>query len=186
MSQAHRLFFAVCPDADARAHMLSARAQLCDTHGLRGRFVAPERLHVTLHWLSDHPELPVELLQRALSAGASVNAASFDVVFDRAECLRERGDLVVLSSSRGTGSLRRFQRALAAAMTDAGIGRHVRSGFKPHVSLIYESAGIERQPVVPVHWKVNEFVLIDSVVGKSEYRVLGRWTLPERQSGFDW
>jgi 2'-5' RNA ligase len=186
MSQVQRLFFAVRPDANAQAEMSSVGSQLRREHRLTGDAVAGDRLHVTLHWLQDHVELPSDLVERALVAGTSVDAAPFDVVFDRAECIGSGGGLVVLTASRGTGSLQRFQRALAGAMTDAGIGRYVRSSFKPHVSLLYGNRRIDRQTVPPIRWTVNELVLIHSVVGESRHIVLGRWPLQTRQLDLGW
>jgi 2'-5' RNA ligase len=186
MSAIHRLFYAVRPDLGAQAEMSSSGAQLCKALGIVGHTVANDRLHVTLHWLRDHAELPADLVERALVAGASVEAAPFDVVFDRAECLGSEGGLVALTASRGTGSLQRFQRALAGAMADAGIGRYVRSSFRPHVSLVYGDRQIERQAIAPIRWTVNELVLIHSVVGQSRHIVLGRWPLQTRQLDFGW
>jgi 2'-5' RNA ligase len=186
MSQVQRLFFAVRPDVSAQAEMSSVGSQLCREHGLTGDAVAGDRLHVTLHWLQDHVELPSDLVERALVAGASVDAAPFDVVFDRAECIGSGGGLVVLTASRGTGSLQRFQRALAGAMADAGKVRYVRAGFRPHASLIYGDRQIDRQTVSPIRWTVNELVLIHSVVGRSRHIVLGRWPLQTRQLDRGW
>ena len=186
MSGVQRLFFAIRPDADAQQRMASLGSQLCDEHGLKPRPVAMERLHVTLHWLRDHPELPADLVERALAAGASVDAAPFDVVCDRAGCMDSGGGLIVLTTSRGSGSLQRFQRAVAGAMTDAGIGRYVRSSFKPHVSLIYGDRQIERREITPIRWTVDELVLIHSVVGEARHIVLGRWPLQTRQLNFGW
>lgn len=53
-----------------------------DARRLRGRSVAPERLHVRLHWLGDHDNVPQELLRRAKVAGGDVDMAPFGVGFD--------------------------------------------------------------------------------------------------------
>ena len=84
----------------------------------------------------------------------------------------------------GLASLRRLQRLLAAAMTDAGIGRYVRSRFKPHMTLLYDRKYVAPQPIRPLRWTANEVVLIDSLVGRSQHIVLGRWPLQSRQMGF--
>ena len=186
MSEVQRLFFAIRPDADAQGQMWSLGSQLCDAHGLKGNRVELDRLHVTLHWLGEHAELPSDLVERTLAAGAGVDAAPFDVVFDRAGCMDGGGGLLVLTASRGSGSLQRFQRAVAGAMTDAGIGRYVRSGFRPHVSLVYADRQVERQAIAPIRWTVNELVLIHSAVGESRHIVLGRWPLQTRQLNFGW
>lgn len=186
MSAVQRLFYAVLPAPGVAAETHSQGQRLHDELGLRGRVVAAHRLHVTLHWLGDHGELPGDLVERAIAAGTGVEAAPFDVVFDAAGPLRGDGGLVVLTASRGAGSLRRFQRALAAAMIDAGIGRHVRSNFKPHVSLVYGDRQVERRTIAPLRWTVSELVLIHSVVGQSTHHVLGRWPLQTRQLNLGW
>lgn len=59
-----------------------AMRKLVDARRLRGRSVAPERLHVRLHWLGDHDNVPQELLRRAKVAGGDVDMAPFGVGFD--------------------------------------------------------------------------------------------------------
>jgi RNA 2',3'-cyclic 3'-phosphodiesterase len=69
-------------------------------------------------------------------------------------------------------------------MTDAGIGRYVRSAFKPHVTLLRDDTYITSRPVAPVSWTVGELMLVDSLVGQSRYVVHGRWPLQSRQLSF--
>lgn len=148
-----------------------------------------DRPHVTLHWLQDHASLSPELVAAAMAARGGVNMAPFDVVIDRAQSLGNvtHGGPLVLTGGAGLAALRRFQRALAATMTDAGIGRYIRARFKPHVTLLYDHKYVAPQPVEPVRWTVSELVLVDSLVGKSKHIVLGRWPLRSRQMGFgDW
>ena len=115
--------------------------------------------------------------------------APFDVVFDRVESLgnASHGGPLVLAGAAALAALRQFQRALAAAMTDAGIGGYVRSSFRPHVTLLYDDKYVAPHPIPPIGWAVNELVLVHSVVGKSRHIVLGRWPLQSRQMDFgDW
>jgi len=71
-------------------------------------------------------------------------------------------------------------------MTDAGIGRYVRSSFGPHVSQVYGDRQIERQAIAPIRWTVNELVLIHSVVGARKHIVLGCSPLHTRRLDLDW
>lgn len=189
VTQVHRLFFAVQPDTHAASLADDLERQLRVELGLTGKRVAKERLHVTLHWLQDHISLPPDLLAEAMNAGSAAEMAPFDVVFDRVESLGDvnHGGPLVLTGTAGLASLRQFQRVLAAAMTDAGAGQYVRSSFKPHVTLLYDEQYVPRRNVPAVCWTVNELVLVESRVGKSQHIVLGRWPLQSRQLGFsDW
>jgi 2'-5' RNA ligase len=189
MTQVHRLFFAVQPDARAQLAAIDLANQLHAVHGLTGAPPSADRLHVTLHWLQDHSSLPPELLAGARHAAGCVEIAPFEVVFDQAGSLGEPGGRVplVLTGSAGLAALRQLQRTLAAAMTDAGIGRYVRSRFKPHMTLLYDRKHMATQPIEPVCWTVRELVLVHSVVGERRHIVLGRWPLRSPQMGFsDW
>lgn len=137
MTNVHRLFFAVRPDAKARLMAVDATQRQMDAQSLSGGLVAPERLHVTLHWLGDHGDVPHELLRRAKDAGATVAAAPFGVGFDCIGSLGRAGvGGLTLTGSVELKELRQFQRALATAMEASGIGQHIRKRFNPHVSLL--------------------------------------------------
>lgn len=189
VTQTHRLFFAVWLDAHAASAANGLQQQLRSELGLTGRPLSMDRLHVTLHWLQDHPGLPPDLVADAMTAGDHAETEPFDVLFDRVESLGDvnHGGPLALTGAVGLASLRRFQRVLAAAMTDAGIGQYVRSSFKPHVTLLYDDRYVPRRTVPAVCWTVRELVLVESLVGKSQHIALGRWPLQSRQMGFgDW
>lgn len=190
MTQVHRLFYAIQLDAAVAGQAIAVREALRAEQGLAGRVVAAERLHVTLHWLQDHAgAVPESLMSAALRAGGMVEEEPFAVAFDTIGSLGDSADPgpVVLTGGAGLKPLRRLQRALAAAMTDAGIGRFVRQRFKPHVTLLYEVGFVERRKILPVSWTVGELALVDSLVGRGQHIVRGRWPLQGRQMGFtDW
>lgn len=188
MINVHRLFFAVRPDAKARSMAVDVTQRQMDARSLSGGLVAPERLHVTLHWLGDHGDVPHELLGRANEAGASVAAAPFGVGFD---CIGSLGGAgmggLALTGSEELKELHQFQRALAIAMGAAGIGHLIRKRFNPHVSLLYCQQHVAREPIAPIRWRVDELVLIDSLVGRGKHVDLGSWPLLDRQMSFsDW
>lgn len=183
----HSLYFMIKPEHGAalaaHAVMKDARAR----HGLRGGVVDSERQHVTLHALGDYAERPVDLVERARRAGAAVDVEPFEVAFDRlvgwgpeARLLALRGD------SRAMRGLRVLQRAVAAAMVDEGLGHLARSSFRPHVSLLYGDQALPAEAIEPIHWCVDELLLIESVFGAGEHRMLGRWPLVRRQGRLPW
>ncbi len=183
--QVHRLFFAIRPDAAAAAVAAQLTEQAVAAHGLGGRPVEAERLHVTLHWLHDHPGVPSAMIAAATQAGDAIEAGPFGVGFDRLESFGDarRGGPLVLSGQAGLGPLRRFQRELAAAMVDAGIGACARGGFRPHMTLLYERTRVAAQAVEPVRWTVDELLLVDSLLGRHRHVVLARWPLARSRDG---
>lgn len=186
MIRSHGLFFAIRPNAAAAQRAIAETRRVRAKHGLSGNAVAAELLHVTLHWLGHHEQrLPDDLLAAAMIAGGSVDAAPFEVAFDRLESLGGESDLLVLTGGKRLAALRRFQRTLAAAMTDAGIGSHARRDFRPHVSLLFADRPVAPEAIEPIRWVVDELVLVDSWVGEAKHEVFGRWPLQSRQLGFD-
>ncbi|MFT3955350.1 MAG: 2'-5' RNA ligase family protein [Piscinibacter sp.] len=189
MARTHRLFFAVRPDTTAAARATTQRQRIQDAYALRGGAVATERLHVTLHWLGDHAgELPTESIGAALAAGARIETGPFGVVFDRLVSLgREtRPGPVVLTGGTGLKALRAFQRALGAELTALGLGRWVRTAFRPHLTLFYPRPAryVTAEAIDGVAWEVDELLFIDSHVNEGEHEVLGRWPLSPRQARF--
>jgi 2'-5' RNA ligase len=123
------------------------------------------------------------LAQAAQRAGGRIETPPFGVQFDRTN---EHGALEPAIRPR---ALSRLQRELGLAMEAEGIGALARSssGFSPHVSLWYNGKPIAKQPVDPVRWTVDEFLLIDSLVGQSTHVVIRRWPLHVRQLALgDW
>jgi len=183
----HRLFFAAQPDAAACTQALTLIGALQARLGLGGRPTAAGHHHVTLHWLADHESLPSELVAAACAAGAAVEQAPFDVVFDRLGSIGDavRPGPVALSGGDGLRLLRELQRVLGRELESAGMGAYVRRSFKPHMTLLYPrpDAHVQAHAVVPLRWTLRELVLIDSVAHDriTKYRILGRWPLRSRQ-----
>jgi 2'-5' RNA ligase len=170
------LFFAIFPAMAAAASMAQLTRRLCDEHGLKGKPLATERLHISLLSLGEYAGLPEGIVPVASEVAATVAALPFDVAFDRVMTFRGKRPLV-LRGGDGLAALMAFQSVLGAAMTKAGLGRSVRSNFTPHVTLIYADRDVAEQAVEPVRWTVREFVLVHSLLRKSQYISLGRWPL---------
>ncbi|MBB1602485.1 2'-5' RNA ligase family protein [Variovorax sp. UMC13] len=188
MKNLHRFFFAIRPDAEARSMAVDATQRQMDAHALSGGRVPPGRLHATLYLLGDYEDVPHELLRLAKEVGGRIEMAPFGVGFDRIGSLGGAGmGGLALTGAAELKELRQFQRALASAMKASGIGHPIRKRFNPHVSLLYCDEQVPREPIAPIRWRVDELVLIDSLVGRGTHVVLGRWPLQSRQMDFsDW
>lgn len=173
-----RLFFGIFPDAGAIGQSATLARELQQHHGLQGKLLLPHRLHATLYHLGDYAGVPQDIVEAASEVAASVRCAPFEVLFDRAMSFHTRGKklqpLVVLGES-GTAVLRDFQHALVQDLK--GIGFKVKTAFTPHVTLLYDEHQVPEQPVAPISWTVRDFVLVHSLVGRSQHIHLARWPL---------
>jgi RNA 2',3'-cyclic 3'-phosphodiesterase len=174
-----RLFFAVFPDPMAAADITHLAQTLRHQHALHGNPIPKSRLHVTLFFLGDYAGLPQSLLTAAKTAAERVEAAEFDVIFDKVSSFsgRSRKHPLILSSADGLKSLREFREQLAGRLMLTGLGRLLARQFIPHVTLLYDDKELKLRPVEPISWKVREFALVHSLLGRTEHRVLGRWPL---------
>jgi 2'-5' RNA ligase len=64
---------------------------------------------------------------------------------------------------------------LGAAMATAGFVLKAQSRFTPHVTLLYDERHFPEETVETIGWTVSEFVLVRSLLGRSEYVPLARW-----------
>jgi tRNA(adenine34) deaminase len=174
-----RLFFAVMPDAPAAEQIAGLAEGLRDEFSLKGRPLQLERFHITLHHLGDYAGIRQDIVAAAVDAASKVEVPSFEVSLDRAGSLGGRAQRkpFVLRGGRGVADLVGLQQALGAALKTTILGSWVHANFTPHVTLLYDEKLVEEQPVAPVHWKVREFLLIHSLLGQTQYVVLGRWRL---------
>lgn len=182
-----RLFFAVFPDPAAAARIAAVTHALRAQHGLRGNPLRPERSHVTLHHLGDYAGLPPSVVAAAMHAASRAAAPAFNVIFDGVSSLAGRPGnrpLVLRGDDADTARLLALQRTLGEAMTAAGLGRHAERKFVPHVTLLYDDRMLAPQPVERIGWTVREFVLVHSLIGRGEYRILRGWPLRSTERDF--
>lgn len=161
------------PDAETAERIHRLANVLKRAHRLSGKPIAPDRLHVSLFYLTG---LPDRQLCAAYEAAAELRTAPFGVSFDRTASFRGRAGNrpFVLLGERGLHRLETFRRALAAALAHRGLRRLANTSFTPHVTLLYDARGVDEYPVLPVIWTVKEFVLIHSMRGHDSRM---RWTL---------
>ena len=133
------LFFAIYPDAAAASRIARLAQSAQAEHGLKGKPVAMDRLHVTLHHLGAFAGVPEAVVAMASDAASQIALAPFDVTFDRTSSFpgrRASGH----RSARGLGERRpaRTQATLGLALQAAGLAVKANSRYTPHVTLLYD------------------------------------------------
>ncbi|MES2950074.1 MAG: 2'-5' RNA ligase family protein [Pseudomonadota bacterium] len=179
-----RLFFAIFPDSGAASQVDQLAEQLRTVHGLKGKPLQTERFHITLHHLGDFVGLPPHIVAMAMEAGASVIQQPFQIALDRAMSFVARpgkNPYVLLGGGDGVAELIGFQLALGDAMAKTGlkVGK-TKSGYTPHVTLLYDEHSVAEHPVEVLNWTAREFVLVHSLLGQTKHVPLARWTLAPR------
>ena len=160
------LFFAVVPTPAAAACVAQRAEGLRNQYGLRGRRRPTELLHVTLHPVGSYLHLPNDILSAGIQVGSSVEVAPFEVTFDRVSSFRgtDRHPLV-LRCGDGIAELVTLQKNLGVAMRSIGLGPGDRSGFTPHVTLLYDRQSVPEAGIdEPTTWIVRELVLVRSLL----------------------
>ena len=172
------LFFACFPTPVSATMRRIAEEQRA-RHTLMGRLHAQDRLHLSLVGLGEFPGLPERIVQIARAAGAAVSCAPFELVFDRVESFPGKPGSCprVLRGSAGLDQLTALHQALAFALKRAGHAPAMKPLSAPHVTLMYADRRAGAEAIEPIHWMVNEFVLVRSLFGKTIYKSLGLWPL---------
>ncbi len=162
------------------ARIVQCSQHLRRKHGLTGRSIAAERLHITLHFIDDYAGLPPRIIALVSEAVASVAIPPFDLMLDRARSFcdnRPRNRPFVLIPSEVNSALSALQRAVGAAMTKAHLGKPAARHFTPHLTLLYDDRCVEEHPIEPIAWTSREFVLVHSLIGRTRHVLLAQWPL---------
>lgn len=177
-----RLFFALFPSDEAIPQIVTISQQLRNEHGLTGKSLSTDRLHVTLHHVGDYAGLPNGLIEAAQDVASKIAMPAFEVTFDRAMSFagRPRNRPFVLRgnerSDSGLATLMAFQKTMYLAMCRAGLqGPRANAKFAPHVTLMYDDQAVPEQAVEPVSWTAHDFVLVHSLLGQTRHIHLARW-----------
>jgi 2'-5' RNA ligase len=173
------LFLAFVPPAAQIVLIGDLTRQLRNDHGLRGKPLAPSCLHVSLHSLGAYYGLPPRLVDAVGVAVSVVSMPPFEVSFDRALSFSNRRGTrpFVLRAGGDISALNAFHRAMARAMTKAGLGWWVRPHFTPQMTLLYDRCLVGERTIETFGWTVTEFVLVHSFVGQGRHVRLARWPL---------
>lgn len=179
-----RLFLAVQPDAAARQRIAMLAQALRDQHGARGRPLDDTRLHVTLQYFGGFAGLPEGLVAAIVRAVDGIAMRAFEVAFDQVASFdggARRRPWVLRGSDDGLARLQALYATLGACLAADGVRVEGHARFLPHLTLLYDDRALPGKMIDPVAWTVRELVLVDSLVGQGEHRVLRRWSLPPEQ-----
>ncbi|MFT3898564.1 MAG: 2'-5' RNA ligase family protein [Thermomonas sp.] len=176
-----RLFFALFPDDAAAARIAALAEAKCREHGVRGKPLRSDRLHVTLFHLGDRVGLPEDVVAAAGRAAGAMHGSSFDIAFDTVASFAAHRvqKPFVLKASTGNEALRAFHARLKDALRRAGLGEHARGSFEPHVTLAYDPQLVPAQAVETIAWRAHELVLVHSLLGQTRHVRLASWRLAE-------
>ena len=169
------IFFAIRPDPATAVSISRLAYRLRDKLKLRGRPLAPSRLHISLHGLGQYVGLPAGVVRQAIDAANLIVQEPFEVEFDRILSFPEAHALV-LHPAEGLDDLNSLYQSLGLALAKFGL-RKLRPTFTPHVTLLYDEQFAKGMHIEPVRWIVRDFVLIHSYVGRTRHETLGRWQL---------
>jgi RNA 2',3'-cyclic 3'-phosphodiesterase len=172
------LFFSIFPDALTASRVAQAARRYHREHGLRGEPQTASRLHITLQYLGQFNDVPERIVAEACDAAARVRMPPFAVMLDRVLSFsnQEGRYPLVLLGEDGVVGLAMLYGLLGAELRKVGL--KARSGFTPHMTLIYGGGRrIGEQVVEPVCWTVCELVLVQSLIGKTKHVRLGQWPL---------
>ena len=174
----HNLFFALWPDEATRAR-LAAAAESLRPIAPDGRWIKPPRYHLTLQFLGGHAALPPALVEGAMEAAARVRIAAFDLTLDVAGSFVHTRIPCWLGCSVVPPELPQLFDALAAVLRENTCAVIGAPSLTPHVTVLRGAQhAFAAQLDAVVHWRVAEFVLIDSRMHPpAPYRLLGRWPL---------
>ena len=180
-----RLFFALFPSEEAIPQIVKTSQYLRDVHGLTGKSLSNDRLHITLHHVGDYAGgLPEGLVETVLEVASQIEMPEFEVIFDRAMSFAgsPRNKPFVLRGNEGRAGgladLMAFQKEFYLSMCRAGLqGPRANAKFAPHVTLMYDPKAVPEQAVEPIRWTAHDFVLVHSLLGQTKHIHLGRWSL---------
>lgn len=169
-----RLFFALWPDANARATLSQVARDVAGAG--RGRAVPESNLHVTLAFLGATADSRVSAL-RVIGSDVARPIASFGLAMESVSG-RAHGVHWIAAPSV-PDALVSLHAALTRALDAEGFPVE-RRGFRPHVTLARNCAlPASRARIAPIGWIVDRLALIASTpaAGGSMYRTLDSWAL---------
>ena len=164
----HGLYLAIRPDASACDAAMGVCARVRRKGDSR---VKPENLHVSLLQLGSGSEIPQTVIEMACRRMLSIASPPVPLRFDKVESIERAQDwCVVLASSQGLGALYQLQCQLVREFS----GKDWRGSHMPHMTLLYARRPVEKQPVAPICWTAQEFVLIHSYRGTGRQEIVAR------------
>jgi RNA 2',3'-cyclic 3'-phosphodiesterase len=170
----HTWFFALRPSVDDARRIHALAGELLAFHGVPGKRLDPDRLHITLALVGQDVE--ASIVDAACGAVDMVSLPGFDVRFDAAMTFSAPAGPLVLLGGEGLDEVRKLRTSLGCALADQGF--KPPRAYEPHMTLCYDARHrLAKTPVEPIRFRVDEFALVKSHVGLSRHEVLRTWQL---------
>ncbi|HEY5800372.1 MAG TPA: RNA 2',3'-cyclic phosphodiesterase [Burkholderiaceae bacterium] len=162
-----RLFLALWPDAAAHAQLLHWQRSWYWPQG--AKLTAPEKLHVTLHFIGNVPLHRIEEVKEGLAAPCPAIALDFGhpAVWNQG--------LAVLEPVRqaDTSALQGLHDVLATGLAQLGLATERRT-YRPHITLARRAGGARPAEATPdpVLLQADRYVLVRSDTATGRYEIL--------------
>jgi 2'-5' RNA ligase len=179
LPQRHGILLLGFPSQPVADHIKRFSYDIRDLLGLTGWPLRTERFHMTLSYLGDYDRAPERLFEAVIKAFENFDHPPVDVSFNQVLSFGRDGfnRPLVLGSDQKMPELHRFRQKLALALLAAGIQEPARTSFTPHMTLLYDRRTIQPQEVDAIRWRLDEFVLVDSLRGQTKHVPIARWRL---------
>lgn len=177
----YNLFLAIFPPPEIAERVGLLGADLRRHHGLRGRCLRPQHLHMSLHAIAGFKHaIPVQVIDAARAAASGIACPPLPIAFDHACSFSNRGDpdnnaFVLRCDARSDAVVARLRQALALALRRSGL--HPKQSSTPHMTMLYDQQVVPEHPIEPICWTASRFALILSHQGLGHHEWLGHWQL---------
>jgi 2'-5' RNA ligase len=167
----HRYFFALWPDDEVRGQLDAVSKRLPDGCGRR---VRTENLHITLVFLGHVDEAVLERISREVDG---IHAAGTELKLD-ASGWWKKPQVIWL----GAGSVPEPLVHLVARLNTVAGANGMRIDcrpYTPHLTLVRKAKRpLQQFSFPPIHWKIMDFCLVESVTHASGVEYLRRHNWP--------
>jgi len=169
-------FFAIFPDEHARDLTYAAAGLLQSALGLRGRLIAPGRLHMTCRFLGRFDAPQPSLEEAAIAHANGIDAEPFQIRFDHATSFDWPKDAPCVFVAQEHPPV---LMELANALTEVrAFPSTARPPFKPHVTWLRSKDRVYGQmAIAPIVWRARTLSLACSTIGERNYRIVRTWPL---------
>jgi len=171
--ETRRLFFALWPTHQVRKSIVKISSQL--TRQIKGRVIQPQNLHATLHFVGQVTESTKDCMH---AAAQSVNAEAFQLDLDNFGHFR-KAKILWMGSQNAPDQLTKLHKTLGVAIENCVFSIDSRA-FSPHITLMRKCSKPDTDQIeFSIPWRVEEFVLVESVTYKEgvSYQVIEKYPL---------
>ena len=172
-----RLFFALWPDADVRSQLAGVAESLPDKSGRR---IQPENLHITLVFLGNVQE---RIIPELTDGANQLKMPGFSLQINRSGWWK-RPKVIWLAPEYTPPPLLRLVEQINQLSKRAGLSIEQRN-YQPHLTIARKvNHPADNLRFDPIHWRVKDFCLIESVTCQrgASYQVRQSWPLSHAPS----